>query len=351
MRLAWILGAVALSAALAACGTAKPRTAPRIAAPVGALTYLQDGDAVLAKLGGGAARVLGPAKAALMAPNGTAVITLTVGDGNATLTLYRTQRRRVLSRVVAVLAPPAYSTHAIALLAWSPDSRYLLLRANALSSLGESGALLELDTTSGQIESIARGTLLGASFAPTLPDRIVYARASIVQLDDNEASLWTARVDGTRRRQLTRGGLASWPLWTRSGIYFAALERLGTKTASPLYGLWRIQPDGSGREQLTGVSGGPPAAPLVASASGRRIAANLASTSGGPVEIWAVQLTRRGWIAGQLSLAGLADGLSGNGKLILATVFATQPAVESVPWANGATRLLASGATDAEWNR
>jgi hypothetical protein len=296
--------------------------------------------------------MLGPAQAALMAPDGTTVITLTVGGGRASLTLYRAQRRRVVSRVVAVLAPPDYSTHAIELLAWSPDSRYLLLKANSLSSLGENGALLALDTTSGRIDTVARGTLLGASFAPTLPDRIVYARASILQLDDNEASLWTARVDGTQQRELTRKGLATWPLWTRSGIYFAALDQLGTKKASPVYGLWRIQPDGSGLQQLTGVSGGPPTGPLVASETGRRIVANLASPSGGPVEIWTAQLSPRGWSSGQLTLAGVADGVSHNGKLILANVFAAQPAVESLPWGGGGvTRLLAGGANDAQWNR
>jgi hypothetical protein len=194
--------------------------------------------------------------------------------------------------------------------------------------------------------------VLGASFAPSLPDRLVYARASIVQLDDNESSLWVAAVDGTQRTRLTSGGLVSWPLWTESGIYFARLVRLGTRTASPVYGLGRIELGTGGEtEAIPGVSGGPPAGPLSASVTGRRLVANLDSRSGGPVVVWTAQLGRTGWSVAQLNLAGIADGVSSDGKLILASVFGAQPLIESLSWGSGYARVLATDAAAGGWNR
>ena len=351
MRWVWVLGALAAAVALAACGSSKPR-AGAIAVPTGALAYLRGGNAVIAKPGGRDPRVLGPAQQALLAPDGTAVIGLNDPGGRVALSVYAVKRRRVVPRVVAVLAPPDYSTRHVELRGWSPDSRYVVLSANEISSAGEEGALLVLDTRDGELQTITRGTLLGASFAPSLPDRLVYARASIVQLDDNESSVWVARVDGTQRQLLTSGALAGWPLWTAGGIYFARLERLGTRTASPVYGLWRIKlGKGRGVEEIPGLSGGPPAGPLFASASGRRVVANLDSRSGGAVEVWAAQLGRAGWSVAQLSVGGIADGVSSDGKLILANVFGARPLIDRLRWGGGSVRVLATDAGAAGWNQ
>ncbi len=348
LRWRWVLGVFAAGVALSACGTVKRRM---VQPPTPALTYLRGGDVVLAKPGGGDARVLGPAQQALLAPDGRDVIALSDGAGRAVLTAYTVHRHGVGSRVVAVLAPPDFATRGIRLLAWSPDSRLVALSGYSLSRSGEDGALLVANLAGGQLTTIARGTLLGASFAPTRPDRIVYARATIPQLDDNEASLWIANADGTGRRVLTRRGLASWPLWTEAGIYFARLARLGTSGSAPTYEIWRIQPDGSRLEPLTGISGGPPAGALAASADGRRVVADLESRSGGPVAVWAAMLGRDGWNAQQLELAGIATGVSHNGKLILANVFGSEPEVEAVPWTGGQGRSLALGASGPGWNR
>ncbi len=344
----WVWAVVVAGVALSACGTVKRRG---VQPPTPALMYLRGQDVVLAKPGGGDARLLGPAQQALLAPDGRVVIALSTGAGRAVLTAYTVHRRAVSSHVVAVLAPPDFATRGIRLLAWSPDSRLVALRGYSLSRSGEDGALLVADLASGQLTTIARGTLLGASFSPTRPDRIVYAHATILQLDDNEASLWIASADGTGRRVLTHSGLASWPLWTEAGIYFARLDRLGTAGSAPTYGIWRVQPDGSRLEPLTGISGGPPAAALAASADGRRVVANLVSRSGGPVAVWAAMLERNGWSARQLGLAGIATGVSRNGKLILANVFASEPEVEAVPWTGGQGRSLALGASAPRWTR
>jgi hypothetical protein len=62
-------------------------------------------------------------------------------------------------------------------------------------------------------------------------------------------------------------------------------------------------------------------------------------------------LERNGWRAQQLGLAGIATGVSRDGKLILANVFASEPEVESVPWSGGRGRSLALGASAPGWNR
>lgn len=348
MRWRWAFAVFAAGVALSACASVKRRVAQP---PTPALMYLSGGDAVLAKPGGGDPRVLGPARQALLAPDGRTVVALSSRAGRALLTAYTVHRRAVSSRIVAVLAPPDFATRGIRLLAWSSDSRLVALSGYSLSRSGEDGALLVANLASGQLTAIARGTLLGASFSPTQPDRIVYADATIIQLDDNQARLWIASADGTGRTALTHSGLASWPLWTKAGIYFARLERLGTAGSAPTYGVWRVQPDGSQPAPLSGISGGPPATALAASANGRRVVANLESRSGGSVAVWTAMLDRTGWSAQQLGLAGIATAVSRNGKLILTNVFGSEPEVEAVPWTGAPGRSLALGASAPGWNR
>jgi hypothetical protein len=343
-----VLGAIVVGVATAGCGTGAPRLRRAALAP-GSLAYLEGGNAMLARADGSDPRLLGPARSALLAPDGAAVLALSVSDRRASLTLYEPRREGASARVVAVLGAPDYSSRGVRLLGWSPDSRYVVLSAYAFSAGGEEGVLLVLDVRSGRLETLARGTLLGASFAPGPPERIVYARASIVQLDDNEASLWIANLAGTQRRRLTSRGLASWPLWTPAGIYFARLERLGTPTSSPRYGLWRVQPDGSELQRVPSIVGGPPIGPPVASADGRRVVVNLTSPDG--AEVWGAMLTRGGWSTERLSLDGSAGGVSSDGAAVLANVPGSEPEVQSAPWSAGFSQLLALGATAAQWSR
>jgi len=305
---------------------------------------------VVAKVGGRDPRVLGAATEALLSPDGREVVALETAEGRAVVTVYGTARRGG-SRVVAVLAPPDFSAHAVKLLGWSPDSRLVALSTNELSGSGAQGVLLVLDVQGGMLTRIATGTFLGASFAPQRPDRLVYARASIVQLDDNEASLWTAQSDGSDQQELTDTGLARDPLWTPAGIFFARLERLGSRTSPPLYGLWRIAANGTALERLGDIEAGPPAGPLAASASGRRILADFDSPSGGAVQVWTVALLRRGVLTRQLTLPAVGDGVSRDGKLVLATMFGSPAQIETLRWDGELERTLANGASGADWNQ
>jgi hypothetical protein len=344
--------------ALAGCGTesvSSPPAPKRIA-----LVYLARGGAiVLASARGEDPRTLGRAEQALLAPDGTRVLALTHGGGTARLTLYRTGRTSEPRRL-ATLGAPSFASTGVQLLAWSPDSRYVALSADALSGGGEEGVLLLLNVASGQLRTIATGNFLGASFAPTLPDRLVYSNASISQLDDNESLLYMSDLSGHHTRELTSSGLASSPAWTAHGILFARLLSLGGPSSSPRYGLWLIRPDGRGLRRIADFAFGPPVlldgAAISVSASGRRAVGDFYSAySAQPlVDIWEIGIAARSPSASVIRLPGIravAEGISRNGKEILVVAQGSgSTAVESIPWSRGETATLASAGTDPSWN-
>jgi hypothetical protein len=356
-----VLCLLAAGVALAGCGTQSASSPPapkRIA-----LVYRARGGAiVLASARGADPRTLGRAAQALLAPDGTRVLALSHGGGTATLTLYRTGRtgRTGEPRRLATLGAPSFSSTGVQLLAWSPDSRYVALSADALSGGGEEGALLLLNVASGQLRTIATGNFLGASFAPTLPDRLVYSNASIGQLDDNESLLYMSDLSGRHTRELTSSGLASSPAWTARGILFARLLSLGGPSSSPRYGLWLIRPDGRGLRRIGDLAFGPPvladgAAISVSAGGGRAVGDFYSAYSARPlVDIWEIGIAARSSSASVIRLPGIravAKGISRGGKEILVVAQSSgSTAVESIPWSRGETATLASAGTDPSWN-
>jgi Tol biopolymer transport system component len=356
--------ALLLAGALTACSHARMIAAPSQFA----LVYrAPSGNVVLASVDGAGARRLGVGTQALLAPNGSRVAALSNG-GTASLTIYQTEiakhAERVLSHVALRLGRPDWSGEHVQLLAWSPDSRLLALSADSLSANGEQPELLVLNTVSDTLSTIAAGDFLGASFAPGLPDRLVYAAASIDQLDDNTVPLFTASANGSDRRQLTRTGLAADPVWGAAGIVFARLSRLGSPTSAPRYQLWLIGAHGRGLRRLTHIAAGPPVpdaagAALSLSASGTRLVANFASPNPNvsAIDVWTVELARARTIVHRLTFNGaqfIAQGLSRRGGRILLSALDSagkQAAVESLPWAGGQPGLLVAGGAGPSWNR
>jgi Tol biopolymer transport system component len=349
-------GLVALALAGCAAGAASIHSPKRLV-----LVYRDSGEAFLAAARSASApRALGDASQALLSPDGTSVLALSTGPAQATLTLYGTGRHSS-ARVVLQLAAPRFAPDGARLLSWSPDSRYVALTANELSAAGEQSALLVLDVRSGQIRTIATGDFLGASFAPALPDRLVYSSASVAQLDDGESLLYETSAGGGRTRELTRAGLASAPVWGARGIVFAKLLRLGSRSSSPLYALWQIAPSGRGLHRIGAFASGPPdanssGAAFWLSADGDRLVGNFYSPDSlfRRVDVWALNLAGRRRSPVAVNVAGatvLAEGISRNGKTILLRE-QTQGAREIVALAwNGARQsVLATSADEASWN-
>jgi hypothetical protein len=351
-------GAGALALALAGCAAA----GPSIHSPKRQLLiYRSSGQTFsVSSPSGAAARALGAASQALLSPDGTRVVALTTGQSRATLELYSTTGRGV-ARVIAELAAPRFLPDGARLRSWSPDSRYIALTANELSTAGEESALLVLDVRTGDVRTIATGDFLGASFAPDLPDRLVYSDASVAQLDDNESLLYEAAANGGRTRELTRSGLASAPVWGAHGIVFAKLLRLGSESSSPLYALWQIAPSGRVLERIGDFATGPPeagssGAALWLSADGDRLVGDFYSPDSlfQRVDVWALGLAGRHRSARRVTVAGatiVAEGISRDGKTILLQERTSGAGrIVLLDWNGARQRVLASPAAEASWN-
>jgi hypothetical protein len=348
-----------LAAVLGGCGGAKRASAPTRFG----LVYLNgSGDVMLASARGAHPRVLGPGSQALLAPDGTVVAALvSAADGSETLTSYATIRRprpRVGARFVA----SDWAAGSIRLLAWSPDSRFVALVAWRLSAGGEQPELLVVNVKSAKMATIASGNFFGASFAPGLPDRLVYSRATVGQLDTDRSVLFTAEPDGAQVRAITHSGLDADPVWAEKGIVFARLRRLGTATSAPRYELWIVQPNGSGLRQLTQIAAGRPVsgsanAALSVSRTGTHIVANfLSPDSSTASDVWTVDLERRRVVARRLSFVGdrlIAQGISSDGSSILLSPAGSgeQPApIETRNWGGSALTQLVGAGSDPTRN-
>ena len=347
---------MALAAALAACGGGG---AGGIGAPSRlALVYRTHGDEfVLAAPSGRSARALGTAAHALLAPDGASVLAVRASATATDVVEFVTARRRA-ARILARLAAPRWAPGSVRLLAWSADSRYCALIANQLSGAGVQSTLLVLNVADGRLTPLASGNFLGASFSPTLPDRLVYSEASVAQLDRNESLLYETAVPGTHARTLTHSGLAAVPAWGASGIVFAKLLELGTPTAPPEYALWLLAP-GERARRLGGVTTGPPSpnasgTAIWISANGERLVANVLAADGSPLVV-ALALHGARATVHPIEAAGaqpVAAGISRSGGAVLLRVNSAAGAGEvvSVPWSGGHPRVLASPAGDPSWN-
>jgi hypothetical protein len=361
-RAAGFLPLVLLAVVLAGCGAATVKT---IKVPKHfRLAYVDtDGNALVASVQGTDAHTLGSATQALLAPDGTLVCALvTNSDGSVSLRTYQTIHRP-RPHAVKTFSGLSWSTGDIRMLAWSPDSKYVALTATRLSGGGEQPELLVVNVATGTTVTIAAGNFFGASFAPGLPDRLVYSRATVDQLDSGRAVLFTVDPNGSHTHAITTTGLDADPAWGAKGIVFASLSRLGGPTRSPRYHLWMVQPNGGALHRLTHFVAGPPApdsagAAISVSATGTHIVANFFSpyTTVPVVDMWTVDLERHRVVARRLTFGGsqfVGQGISSNGmSILLSPLDNGRPAapVDVIPWQGSlSSRLLAAG-VDPSWN-
>ncbi len=345
---------VATALALASCGgqTGTIATPERIA-----LTYLGTaGRLMLVAPDGRGARSLGAASQALIAPDGARVLATAASTQATTLKLFTGTRHQV-ARSLARLAAPRWAPNTVRLLGWSADSRYVVLSADEVTGGGEQTALLVANCSSGRIVTVATGNFLGASFSPSLADKLVYSRATVEQLDRGQSLLYETDPGGRATRALTHSGLAYGPAWGPRGIVYAKLLTLGSETRSPLYALWVREP-GSAGHRVGDFAAGPPSAigtamAISISESGTRIVANLRTPSGKRTSL-AIDLTHRRAAARQVTLVGakvLSATIARSGRALLIRARAANGTSEIVTttWAGARAHVIAAG-SDPSWN-
>ena len=265
----------------------------------------------LANANGKQARRLGQGSEPLIAPSGSAVAATATGTKGPALLIYRpgssTQHYFSLGKVNAVAQ------------AWSPDSRYLAVGLDGVSTSGKGSGLAVIDTKTNKVTTIANGSDCGVSFAPRRPDRLVYAgaRGSFACLN-RHVNVFTVTASGAGRRQLSHDGLSLNPVWGPRSIAFDRATIRGT-TEAPEYQVWLMRSDGSHLRQVTHMQIGPLAVglvPLSFSANGNRL---LTAFEGQDTsETWTIQFPS-GQVH-QLTIRGdsvQAGGISRDGRTVL----------------------------------
>jgi Tol biopolymer transport system component len=337
-------------AAMLSCASAFAATAP-----VPLMTYITGLDKPVPQvwvsgIGGSAAVDLGPASSALISPSGIDVAAISVQKGatsrTSTLSLYTTGGG---APAVTILHTQQFTQ----LLAWSPDSRYLLV------TIGASPAELRaIDTETDTSHTLATGVIDGASFAPGSSDQVVFARAAV---NTTRVNIYTAAATGTGSRELTRDGLSEYPLWGPHGIVYSH-ETPRPKNPYPALQLWFMSSTGSGAHELTATrvqASQEGLAPIAFSANGEHLLANLVGPEGSDqAEAYAVALngskaTAPRDVTGQGN-GNIGDAISADGKTILLTKGVADNlaplSIETIPWAGGTpTTVVAQGAY-ASWD-
>jgi hypothetical protein len=326
--------------------------APAAGAATAKLAYVT-GDAAtewvwVANADGSHPQQLGQGGLPLISPDGAVVAAARFGSSGPALVLLRPGApERDFFDLHKVGATPE---------SWSPDSRYLAvgLQGTAVKG-GPQNGLAVIDTKTGSARTISHGFPCGASFAPRVPDRLVWARSPGGAFCLKRVNLFTAMADGSRLRRITRDGRSLNPVWGPRAIAFD--RQTPRRHDSPVYQVFLMRADGTHRRQLTHLHIPPllnGLVPVRFSARGNRL---LAAFEGQDTsETWTVSVgTRR---ARQLTAGGhsvLAAGISRDGRAVLVQGGPLQSSpshgvVETIPFSGGPPHVLVRHAGQPSWN-
>jgi Tol biopolymer transport system component len=222
---------------------------------------------------------------------------------------------------------------------WSPRSdRIVALRKNTLVSLDLDGNLRVLERNPATA---------GWSFSPD-GRWVVYAKAG--QHKKCAGDLFIVRADGGQERRLTHGR-DIFPVWGRRWIAFSRYP----KTCAYARRIWRIHPDGSASQPVTGAP--PPGYarggyygfdPIEWAPDERVLLAGLASE-------WGAEAIRIDVATGAFrKLSGYAVDLSRNGRFALVDSGGSEgpQTIAAVALADGRRHVLAHGdVAFPSWNR
>jgi Tol biopolymer transport system component len=236
--------------------------------------------------------------------------------------------------------------------AWSADGRFVAVQTGPLNGRQR---LTLIDRTSGSARTVASGAFYGASFSPA-GDQLVYARAPRDALFP-ATNLEVAAVAGGLPRVLTQDGRTQYPLWGPRQIVYVRYQRPARRDDGPKFNLWLLNPDGTGRRQLThdrvpflqsGLT------PTAWSADGTK----LLTEFGGQDTAYAVTVdpaTGAERVVGTKSQGFLASALSADGSTILGSSggfeWAGPARIVTAPYAGSATRVLVSRGYSPDWSR
>jgi len=224
---------------------------------------------------------------------------------------------------------------------WSPTSRYL-------TAVDQGRALYVTDIATRRRVTIDRGAnILGVSFSPTGKD-IVWGRQPVRGGVYGDADVFRARLDGSQRIRLTRGGKNSSPVWGPRQIAFARARSSGDKHY-PVYELWTMRPSGKGLKRVTRTSH----APVEWSGDGRRLLTSTYSKSGSVLSVIDMETgaIRRPVIRGQFVIP---LSLSKDGRSVLtwslSPVRKPEGDLVRVDWNARRTTLVRNAGQFADWN-
>jgi hypothetical protein len=296
---------------------------------------------------------LGPGIAPLVSPNGQSVASdvFSVGpnpEAGPSIAIYSTAGAPVAKYL-------SLATGTAALLAWSPDSRYLAVsvQSNALKDIAPRSSLVVIDTVTGVVHTITNGSISGASFAPDGTDRIVYSRALSLSVNAG-VNLYVSGPEGAGITRLTNDGRSLNPLW---GPRYIAYDRERPRHESPEYQIWLRSPAGGAPKKLTKVSVAPLLAglvPIAFSADGSRLVAEFVGED--TSEAWTVRVpsgrAHRIIVHGQPVVAA---GISRDGFWVLVDELSFENApsvgrVAEIPFTGGPSTVLIPHGAQASWN-
>lgn len=337
-----LIAALLVLAWLATTAASSPSAnAPALLTYITGLGTSKPANVVVAGISGSARTTLGPANSALLRPDGGQTAAIKKSSPTSwTLLLYPSG---AVGTSTVLFPSPTF----MQLLAWSADSRYLLVAVGATAA----GGLWVFDTTAQTRKEIATGAFYGASFEPDSSDRIVYARAVHSGVD-----LYTTSTTGTSTHRLTSTGSSEYPVWGPPGIAYA--RSMASKAgASPQFQLWLMKP-GASNTQLTNIAiptGLWGLTPIAFSFTGTHLLANFVGQN--TTEAYVLDLSAPKTQPRDLTGAGngtIGDAISRNGDVILVTKGKAEnqaaDSIETVPWNGGKPTVVAAHGAYASWN-
>jgi Tol biopolymer transport system component len=224
---------------------------------------------------------------------------------------------------------------------WSRTSRLL-------TTVDQGRALYVTDVATRRRTTIDRDvTILGVSISPSGKEVVWGRKRGQGSVVEGGVDLFRARVDGSQRIRLTRGGRSSYPVWDEQRIAFARVRSSGD-LHYPVYELWTMRPTGKGLQRVTRTS----QAPVEWSADGRRLLTSSYSKSGSVLSVVDVRTgSIRPLIRGQFVIP---LSLSKDGRSVLAWALNPRTKPEGdlvrVNWNGRRTTLVKNAGQFADWN-